>query len=331
MAAPVPAETPLKRVDTATVGLLAAVRRLEAQIGTIVRGKPAAIRLAVTTLLARGHLLIEDIPGVGKTTLARALAASVGGTFHRIQFTSDLLPSDITGVSIYDTVGKSFELRRGPIFANVVLADEINRTAPRTQSALLEAMSEGQVSIDDVTYTLPSPFIVLATQNPIEHFGTYPLPESQMDRFLMRIQLGYPDRKIERELLRERSGADPIAALHPVIDHVTVAAAQDAVERVRVDDALVDYGLTIVEESRRNAHIAVGVSTRGALAWYRAAQAHAFADGRDFCVPDDWKALAVPVLAHRITLPTAHDSLGRARTEAERAITEIVARVPVPT
>ena len=326
MAALVPAAS----VDTATAGLLAAVRRLEGQVGKVVRGKPQAIRLAVTTLLARGHLLIEDIPGVGKTTLARALAASVGGTFHRIQFTSDLLPSDITGVSIFDAAGKTFELRRGPIFANVVLADEINRTAPRTQSALLEAMSEGQVSIDDVTYPLPTPFMVLATQNPIEHFGTYPLPESQMDRFLMRIQLGYPDRKVERELLRERGGGDPVATLHPVIDHATVAAAQDAVERVRVDDALVDYGLALVEESRRSAHIAVGVSTRGALAWYRAAQAHAFADGRDFCIPDDWKQLAVPLLAHRITLPAAHESLGRARAEAERAITDIVARVPVP-
>jgi MoxR-like ATPase len=318
-------------IDSATATLLAAVRRLEAQIGAVVRGKPGVIRLAVTTLLARGHLLIEDIPGVGKTTLARALAMSVGGSFHRIQFTSDLLPSDITGVSIFDQAGKTFELRRGPIFANVVLADEINRTAPRTQSALLEAMSEGQVSIDDATYPLPAPFMVLATQNPIEHFGTYPLPESQMDRFLLRIQIGYPDRATERQLLRDRGGADPVAALAPVIDVETVLAAQDAVEHVRTSDALLDYGLAIIDETRKNPHIAVGVSTRGALAWTRAAQAHAFADGRSFCVPDDWKQLAVPALAHRITLPTAHDSLARARTEAERAISEIIARVPVPT
>jgi MoxR-like ATPase len=311
--------------------LLAAVHRLEASIGSVVRGKPQAIRLAVTTLLARGHLLIEDIPGVGKTTLARSLAASVGGSFRRIQFTSDLLPSDITGVTIYDPQGRAFELRKGPIFANIVLADEINRTTPRTQSALLEAMSEGHVSIDDTTHELGQPFMVLATQNPIEHFGTYPLPESQMDRFLLRIHIGYPQRQVERDILRDRAGGDPVAALAAVIDHDTVRAAQDAVERVRVEDALVDYAMTVVEETRRNVAIAVGVSTRGALAWYRAAQAHAFADGRDYTVPDDFKQLAVPALAHRVTLPSAHESLGRARTEAERAIAEIVARVPVPT
>ena len=311
--------------------LLAAVHRLEASVASVIRGKPQAIRLAVTTLLARGHLLIEDIPGVGKTTLARSLAAAVGGTFRRIQFTSDLLPSDITGVSIYDPDDRSFELRKGPIFANIVLADEINRTTPRTQSALLEAMSEGHVSIDDVTHALPPPFMVLATQNPVEHFGTYPLPESQMDRFLLRIHLGYPDRQVERELLRDRGGGDPVAALSAVIDHDHLRAAQDAVERVRVDDALVDYAMSVVEDSRKNAAIAVGVSTRGALAWYRAAQAHAFADGRDYAVPDDLKRLAVPALAHRVTLPAAHESLGRARVEAERAIAEIVARVPVPT
>ncbi len=311
--------------------LLAAVHRLEASVGKVVRGKPQAIRLAVTTLLARGHLLIEDIPGVGKTTLARSLAASVGGTFRRIQFTSDLLPSDITGVSIYDPVTRQFELRKGPIFANIVVADEINRTTPRTQSALLEAMSEGHVSIDDATHELGQPFMVLATQNPIEHFGTYPLPESQMDRFLLRIHLGYPQRQIEREILRDRAGGDPVSGVAAVIEHAHLRAAQDAVERVRVDDALVDYAMTVIEESRHNVAIAVGVSTRGALAWYRAAQAHAFADGRDYAIPDDFKQLALPALAHRVTLPAAHESLGRARAEAERAIAEIVARVPVPT
>jgi MoxR-like ATPase len=325
-----PALVPATAVP-AVPDLLAAVHRLEANVAQVVRGKPQAIRLAVTTLLARGHLLIEDIPGVGKTTLARSLAASVGGTFRRIQFTSDLLPSDITGVTIYDSENRVFELRKGPIFANVVLADEINRTTPRTQSALLEAMSEGHVSIDDATHELGQPFMVLATQNPIEHFGTYPLPESQMDRFLLRIHVGYPQRSVERDILKERAGVDPVAALSAVIEHAQLRAAQDAVEKVRIDDALVDYAMSVVEETRRNVAIAIGVSTRGALAWYRAAQAHAFADGRDYAVPDDFKQLAVPALAHRITLPAAHESLGRARTEAERAVSEIIARVPVPT
>jgi MoxR-like ATPase len=310
---------------------IGAVRKLEDAIAAVVRGKPEAIRAAVIVLLSRGHLLIEDIPGVGKTTLARALAAALGGTFRRIQFTSDLLPSDIVGVSIYDQTGKVFEFKRGPIFANVVLADEINRTTPRTQSALLEAMSEGQVSIDDATHTLDTPFMVVATQNPAEHYGTYPLPESQMDRFLLRISLGYPAKAIERELLRERAGGDPVARMAPVVDLAAVRALQDGVETIRVEDAIVDYAMTLVEETRRHPAIAVGVSTRGALAWYRAAQAAALAAGRDFVVPDDVKALAVPCLAHRLVLAQAHESLGRARADAERLIGEIAGRVPVPT
>ena len=310
---------------------IGAVRKLEDAIASVVKGKPEAIRAAVVALLARGHLLIEDIPGVGKTTLARALAASLGGTFRRIQFTSDLLPSDIVGVSIYDQSGKMFELKRGPIFANVVLADEINRTTPRTQSALLEAMSENQVSIDDTTHQLETPFMVLATQNPAEHYGTYPLPESQMDRFLLRISIGYPAKSVERELLRNRSGGDPVAKLTPVVDLATVRILQDGVETIRVDDALTDYAMSIVEESRRHPSISIGVSTRGALAWHRAAQAAALAAGRDFVVPDDIKGLAVPCLAHRITLAQTHDSLSRARTDAERVVSEIIGRVAVPT
>ena len=310
---------------------IASVKKLEDAVATVVRGKPEAIRAAVVALLARGHLLIEDIPGVGKTTLARALAAALGGTFRRIQFTSDLLPSDIVGVSIYDQSGKVFELKKGPIFANIVLADEINRTTPRTQSALLEAMSEGQVSIDDTTHPLDQPFMVIATQNPAEHYGTYPLPESQMDRFLMRISLGYPARAIERELLRERAGGDPVARLQPVVDLATVRALQAGVETVRFDDALLDYAMTLVEETRRHPAISVGVSTRGALAWYRAAQASALAAGREFVIPDDVKSLAVPCLAHRLVLAQAYDSLGRARADAERVVGEIAARVPVPT
>jgi MoxR-like ATPase len=310
---------------------IGAVRKLEDSISSVVRGKPEAIRAAVVTLLSRGHLLIEDIPGVGKTTLARALAASLGGTFRRIQFTSDLLPSDIVGVSIYDQHGKVFELKRGPIFANVVLADEINRTTPRTQSALLEAMSEGQVSIDDATHSLDTPFMVIATQNPAEHYGTYPLPESQMDRFLLRVSLGYPARTVERELMRDRAGADPITKLAPVVDLATIRHLQDSVETIRVEDALLDYAMSVVEETRRHPAVQLGVSTRGALAWYRAAQAAALAAGREFAVPDDFKELATPALAHRLVLAQAHESLGRARTESERVVAEIVARVAVPT
>jgi len=212
-----------------------------------------------------------------------------------------------------------------------VLADEINRTTPRTQSALLEAMSEGQVSIDDTTHTLDMPFIVLATQNPAEHYGTYPLPESQMDRFLLRISIGYPGKSVERELVRERTGGDPVARISPVVDLATVRSLQDCVETIRVDDALVDYAMSIIDETRRHPSIAVGVSTRGALAWYRAAQAAALAAGRDFVIPDDIKLLAVPCLAHRLVLAQAHDSLGRIRADGERLIHEIIHRTAVPT
>ena len=319
------APAPLSSTD------IGAVRKLEDAIASVIRGKPEAIRASVIALLSRGHLLIEDIPGVGKTTLARTLAAALGGTFRRIQFTSDLLPSDIVGVSIYDQHGKTFELKRGPIFANVVLADEINRTTPRTQSALLEAMSEGQVSIDDATHELPRPFMVIATQNPAEHYGTYPLPESQMDRFLLRVSLGYPARQVERELLKHRHGVDPVGAVQPVLDLAIVHTLQEGVETIRMDDALLDYAMQIVEETRRHPSIAVGISTRGALAWYRAAQAAALAAGREFVVPDDIKSLAVPCLSHRLVLAQAHDSLGRQRADCERVIGEIIGRVPVPT
>ena len=309
----------------------AVVREIEANVARVIRDKTEPIRYALTALLARGHVLIEDIPGVGKTTLARALAASLGGTFRRIQFTSDLLPSDIVGVSIYSSEIERFEFRPGPLFANVVLADEINRTTPRTQSALLEAMSEGRVSIDNTTHKLPRPFLVLATQNPAEHFGTYPLPESQMDRFLLRIQLGYPGAETERQLLRDRGGSDPVDEIKAVIDPSTVVALQDTVESVRVSDELIDYAMNVVAATRTSPLLAVGVSTRGALSWYRAAQAHALVEGRSFCIPDDFKGLALPALAHRIMLTASHDSLGRARQEAERAINEILSRIPVPT
>jgi MoxR-like ATPase len=304
---------------------------LQSRIGQAIRGKSDTIRLAVCALLARGHLLIEDIPGVGKTTLARALAAALGGTFRRIQFTSDLLPADIVGVSVFKPDSQTFEFRRGPIFANVVLADEINRTTPRTQSALLEAMSEGQVSVDDRSYPLENPFLVLATQNPAEHFGTYPLPESQMDRFLLRIRIGYPAPEAERQILRERGSGDPVAALQPALSHDELRALQDLVDRVRVDDALLDYAMAIIEATRHSSQLEIGVSTRGAIAWYRVAQAHALLEGRAFCIPDDFKQLAVPALAHRVVLHSSHDGAASSRDEAERIIGDILTRTPAPT
>jgi MoxR-like ATPase len=322
------AAAPARAIAVETVQ---ALREVERQVATIIRGKEHTIRLALTTLLARGHLLIEDIPGVGKTTLARALAASLGGTFRRIQFTSDLLPSDIIGVSVFRSDRQTFEFRPGPIFANVVLADEINRTTPRTQSALLEAMSENQVSVDDTTHPLDQPFLVLATQNPAEHFGTYPLPESQMDRFLLRVQMGYPDRSVERDILRSRGTGDPIDELSPVIDGATIVRLQQSVDKVRVSEALLDYAMDVIEETRRTPALSVGVSTRGALAWYRASQAYALLEGRDYCVPDDFKTLAVAALAHRVLLGAVPESLDRARMETERAITEALGRVPIPT
>ena len=307
-----------------------ALQQTEELLAQVIKGKREAIRMCLTALLARGHLLIEDIPGVGKTTLARALAATIGGSFRRIQFTSDLLPADILGTNLYRPHDHSFEFRRGPIFANVVLADEINRTTPRTQSALLEAMSDGQVSVDEETHDLDSPFLVIATQNPSEHFGTYPLPESQMDRFLLRIRLGYPDRDYERKIMRERGATDPVADLTQTFDHTDLQRLQDLTEQVTVTDALVDYAMTLVESTRTDNQFDLGVSTRGAIAFYRAAQARAIVEGRTYCTPDDFKTLAVPALAHRVVLAGDPDTLGGAREEAERAIAAIVEKTEVP-
>jgi len=304
--------------------------RIQQVLASVIRGKPEAIRLALTTLYARGHLLIEDVPGVGKTTLARSLARVIGGTFHRIQFTSDLLPSDVLGVSVYDQREGRFEFKPGPIFAHVVVSDEINRATPRTQSALLEAMNDTQVSVDGETYNLEQPFMVVATQNPQEPFGTYPLPESQMDRFLLRIRMGYPDGAEERRLVAERGADDPVASLRPTTTLAELRAVQERVDTVRVDGSLLDYVMTVVAETRRSPLIALGVSPRGAIAWYRAAQALALVEGRDYCVPDDLKRLALPALAHRVMLASGHESLGRTRDEAERTIGEILERVPIP-
>ncbi len=275
------------------------VSQLQRSIARAIYGKEDAIQLALITLLARGHLLIEDVPGVGKTTLAQALAKSFHCSFQRIQFTSDLLPSDVLGVSVYNPESRDFEFRSGPIFANVVLADEINRTTPRTQSALLEAMNEAQVTVDGKTLPLPQPFLVIATQNPVEHHGTYPLPESQLDRFLMRIKMGYPSHETEKEILRKRVGDNPLDSLDSIADVSDVLAMQNAVAHIKVDSSLHDYALEIVNLTRKSEQLALGVSPRGTLMLQRAAQARAYLDGRDYCLPDDFKQLAVSIGNHR--------------------------------
>ncbi len=306
------------------------IARLRDSVESVVRGKRNAVEMAIVTLLARGHLLIEDVPGVGKTTLAYALARSIDCTFHRIQFTSDLLPSDLTGVSIFNQATGQFEFRRGPLFANVVLADEINRTTPKTQSALLEAMSEGNVSVEDRTYPLPRPFVVIATQNPIEHHGTYPLPESQQDRFLMRIRMGYPSLEDEKEILRSGITYQSADELQAVVSADEILHAQEVVETIRVDDDLLDYLMRIVQGTREHGYLEVGVSPRGSIALYRSAQALAFVRGRDFCTPDDIKELAVPVLSHRLVISARYSSPLSPTEEAEALIREVLEQVEVP-
>jgi MoxR-like ATPase len=306
------------------------VSQLQRSIARAIYGKEEAIQLALITLFARGHLLIEDVPGVGKTTLAQALAKSFHCSFQRVQFTSDLLPSDVLGVSVYQPDTRDFEFRPGPLFANIVLADEINRTTPRTQSALLEAMNEAQITVDGKTHPLPQPFLVIATQNPVEHHGTYPLPESQLDRFLMRIKMGYPSHETEREILRRRAFDNPIETLEPVADVSEVLAMQEAVTHVKVDASLHDYALEIVNRTRNSDQLALGVSPRGTLMLQRAAQARAFLEGRDYCVPDDFKQLAVSVFAHRVVVSARHASLQKKSETTEAALREIVDSVRVP-
>jgi MoxR-like ATPase len=305
---------------------------LEANVARVLRGKPAAIRQAVIALIGRGHLLIEDVPGVGKTTLARALARSIGGSFNRIQFTSDLLPSDVVGVTVLDPKSGEFVFHRGPVFANLVLADEINRTPPRTQSALLEAMNDGQVTVDGKTWPLDLPFLVMATQNREEHYGTFPLPESQMDRFLLRLRIDYPSPEDERRILLESAGrpSDELARLQPVLSISDVRALQDAAERVHLSAELADYIVAVARETRRSPHLALGVSPRGQLAWRNAARAAALCDGRDYVLPDDLKSLAGPVLAHRVVPLSPVEALGRAREDVERVIADILDRLPAP-
>jgi MoxR-like ATPase len=303
--------------------------RLEETLGQVLRGKQDVVRLSLVCLLARGHLLIEDVPGVGKTTLANGLARSVSGEFQRLQFTSDMLPSDILGVTVYNAHAQTFDFKRGPVFTNFLLADEINRSTPKTQSALLEAMNELQVTIDGRSYPLEPPFMVIATQNPLEHHGTYPLPESQLDRFLLRLRIGYPDPASERAVLRNH--AIPVAErFEPVLTSAEVIQFQDQVHRVIVDESLVDFMLAIVEKTRAHDALALGVSPRGAQALFRASQALALLEGRDYVLPDDIKRLTIPVFAHRVVVNTRVALAQRNTDAAARILEDILTLVEVP-
>ena len=303
---------------------------LEAALRKVIRGKDDVIRLALVSMMARGHLLIEGVPGVGKTTLGQALARALDCSFQRVQFTSDMLPSDVLGISIYSAIEQQFEFKRGPVFTNILLADEINRTTPKTQSALLEAMNEDQVTVDSHSYALPQPFLVIATQNPVEHHGTYPLPESQLDRFLMRVRMGYPDGDAERDILRSEAGTAQLENLQPILTAADVLEMQEVVKQVRVDESLVSYTLAIVKKTRESEHFSLGVSPRGSQMLYRAAQATAFLDGRNFCIPEDFKPLVIPVFAHRVVVNALYSSVLKKSEQAEQVMQEILESVPVP-
>jgi len=317
-------------LQTTTSTAASRISELQRSIARVVKGKEEAIQMALMTLLARGHLLVEDVPGVGKTTLAHAIARSFHCSFQRIQFTSDMLPSDVIGVSVYNPVAQEFEFKPGPIFANIIVADEINRTTPKTQSALLEAMNESQITVDNHTHPLPKPFLVLATQNPIEHHGTYPLPESQLDRFLMRIRMGYPARASEKEIIRNNAGTGAAEQVAAMMDASDVIAMQESVSQVKVDESLLDYALDIIERTRHTEQLSLGVSPRGAVMLHRAAQARAFLEGRDYCLPDDFKRLIVPVFAHRVVVSSRYVSTQKKSEQADAILREIIDTTRVP-
>ncbi|MDU7472809.1 MAG: MoxR family ATPase [Paenibacillus macerans] len=303
------------------------LQRLVSRVDRVIVGKKREIELAVVAMLYGGHILLEDVPGVGKTMLVRTLAACLGGSFGRIQFTSDLMPSDVTGVTVYHAQSGQFEFRPGPVFSHIVLADEINRAAPRTQSALLEAMEERKVTVDGVTRALPKPFLLLATQNPLEYEGTYRLPEAQLDRFLMRLALGYPNPEQELEMLGRLQEQHPLAELKPVLLPDEIAAMQRQVRSVLVDDVVKRYMVSLADASRRHPQVSLGISPRGTLAWMGASQAMAYFKGRSFVTPDDVKAVAEAVLVHRIVLKTEAKIAG---ISGERVLRELLAKVDVP-
>ena len=316
--------------EPATVPIaLDRISLLQANVEKVIRGKSEVVQLAIAGVLAHGHILLEDVPGVGKTTLAHALAKSLSLEFQRVQFTSDLLPSDIVGVTVFKQDSQEFEFMSGPVFTNVMLADEINRATPKTQSALLEAMNEGSVTIDKTRFPLPDPFLVIATQNPVEYVGTYPLPESQLDRFLMKLTLGYPDSSDEKDLLRAGGGQAALHHLQPVISLDDLRELQGQVPSVHVKETLVDYMLQIIHATRDHPEVALGVSTRGALTYFKACQAWAMVQGRDYVIPDDVKKLSVPVLSHRVVLKERAMRRGDFAPEA-RFIQRLLAEVPVP-